>query len=284
MMTEKKEDGINNIVKSMAGEGISTGYERIDELTAGLHKPDLIIIAGRPCTGKTALTLNIAAYVAMVEGIPVAILSMEETKERLALRILASQARVNSVRLRSGNLSETELEKLKRVSDKISRAPLFIDDTPALTIQELQRKARGVKAEHGLGLVVIDYLQIMRSEAYKQGRDAEISEITRELKALGKEIDVPIIAISQIDRKVEERYDRHPMLSDLSESGAIENDADVIIFIYRDEIYNRADDNPTKGVAEIIIAKQRNGPTGMVKLAFMEDYGCFENLSGNRYR
>lgn len=283
-MTEKKTDGIDAIVQSRAGAGISTGYERIDELTAGLHKPDLIVIAGRPSTGKTALALNIAAYVAMVEGIPVAIFSMDETKEQLSLRILASQAKVNSRRIREGDLREADWEKLNRAAPEISKAPLFIDDTCCLTVQEIQRKAGIRKADHGLGLVVIDYLQLMRSDAYRGVRDQEIADITRNLKAMGKELGVPIIAISQLDRKVEDRVNRRPRLSDLRDSGAIEDDADVIAFIYRDEIYDRSDDNPEKGIAEIIIGKQRNGPTGMVKLAFLKDYGCFENLSGNRYR
>lgn len=295
MMTEKKTDDSdttsqNNIAfveRFFRGQdlfsGISTGYERIDELTAGLRKPDLIIIAGRPSMGKTALALNIATYVAMVEGITVGIFSMDESKDHLALRMLASEAKVSSKRIREGDLQETDSEKLCRAAGKLKEAPIFIDDTKCLTVQDIQRKTRILKADHGLGLVVIDYLQLMTSNAYRGVRDQEIADITRTLKAMGKELGVPIIAISQLNRKVDDRANRRPQLSDLRDSGAIEDDADVIAFIYRDDVYNSSSDNRAKGIAEIMIGKQRNGPTGVVKLAFLPDYACFENLKGDRY-
>lgn len=294
MMTEHKTD-VPDVQSSIAfveglnkrtglTSGISTGYKRIDELTAGLHKPDLFVIAGRPGVGKTALALNMATYVAMVEGIPVEIFSMDESKEQLSLRMLASEAEVSLRRIRKGELREGDWEKLAGPARALSKAPLFIDDTKGLTVQDIDRKARVMKANHGIGLVVIDYIQLMTSDAYRGVRDQEIADITRTLKAMGKELDVAIIAISQLSRKLEDRVNRRPQLSDLRDSGAIEDDADVIAFIYRDEIYNPSDDNPEKGVAEIIIGKQRNGPTGMVKLAFLEDYARFMNLSGNMYR
>lgn len=295
MMTEKKadskdatvQDGTSFIERLYKGKnlfsGISTGYERIDELTAGLQKPGLIIIAGRPSMGKTALALNIAVHVAMVERIPVSFFSLDEPKDRLALRILASEARVSLRRTSKGDLWEGELEKLSKVTEVLRNAPIFIDDKQGLTVLDIQKKTKTLKSDHGLGLVIIDYLQLMSSDAYKGVRDQEIADITRTLKAMGKELDVPIIAISQLSRRVDDRVNRRPQLSDLRDSGAIEDDADVIAFIYRDEVHNSSDDNPEKGIAEIIIGKQRNGPTGVVKLAFLPDYARFENLSGDRH-
>jgi replicative DNA helicase len=259
--------------------GVATGYERIDDLTSGFQKSDLIIIAGRPSMGKTAFALNIASHAALESGIPVAIFSLEMAKEQLALRMLASEAKVDSQRIRKGFLGETDWEKLVGAAGRLSEAPIFIDDTPAITVLEMKAKARRLKAESGLELILLDYLQLMRGGAYKDSREQEISEISRSLKALAKELNVPVVALSQLNRKVEDRTNRRPQMADLRESGAIEQDADVIAFIYRDEVYNKSEDNPERGLAEIIIGKQRNGPTGVVKLAFLEKYTCFENLA-----
>ena len=259
--------------------GVPTGFEKIDDLTSGLQKSELIIVAGRPSMGKTAFALNIAQHAAMEAGIHVAIFSLEMSKEQLAMRMLSSEARVDSQRLRKGFLGETDWPKLTTAAGRLSEAPLFIDDTPAITVLEMKAKSRRLKADSGLGLIILDYLQLMRSGSYKDSREQEISEISRSLKALAKELNVPIVALSQLNRKVEDRTNRRPQMADLRESGAIEQDADVIAFIYRDEVYNKSEDNPEKGLAEVIIGKQRNGPTGMAKLAFLEKYTCFENLA-----
>ncbi len=259
--------------------GVATGFDKIDDLTSGLQNSDLIIIAGRPSMGKTAFALNIAQYAALEMGVPVAIFSLEMAKEQLATRMLASEARVDSQRLRKGFLGETDWPKLTTAAGRLSEAPVYIDDTPAITVIEMKAKSRRLKAEAGLGLIILDYLQLMRGGAFKDSREQEISEISRSLKALAKELSVPVIALSQLNRKVEDRTSRRPQMADLRESGAIEQDADLIAFIYRDEVYNRSDDNPDKGIAEIIIGKQRNGPTGTVKLAFHEKYTRFENLA-----
>ena len=259
--------------------GVPTGFAKIDDLTSGLQKSELIIVAGRTSMGKTAFALNIAQHAAMEAGIHVAIFSLEMSKEQLAMRMLSSEARVDSQRLRKGFLGETDWPKLTTAAGRLSEAPLFIDDTPAITVLEMKAKARRLKAESGLGLIILDYLQLMRSGSFKDSREQEISEISRSLKALAKELNVPIVALSQLNRKVEDRTNRRPQMADLRESGAIEQDADVIAFIYRDEVYNKSEDNPEKGLAEVIIGKQRNGPTGMAKLAFLEKYTCFENLA-----
>jgi len=259
--------------------GVPTGFARIDDMTTGLQKSDLIIIAGRPSMGKTAFALNIAQHAATESGLPVAIFSLEMSKEQLALRMLSTTAKVDSQRLRKGFLGETDWPKLTTAAGILSEAPIFIDDTPAITALEMKAKARRLKAESGLGLIILDYLQLMRTGSFKDSREQEISEISRSLKALAKELNVPVIALSQLNRKVEDRTNRRPQMADLRESGAIEQDADVIAFIYRDEVYNKSEDNPEKGLAEIIIGKQRNGPTGTVKLAFLEKYTCFENLA-----
>lgn len=259
--------------------GVATGFEKLDEYTSGLQKSDLIIVAGRPSMGKTAFALNIAQYAAMESGVPAAVFSLEMSKEQLAMRMLASTAKVDSQRIRKGFLGETDWPKLTTAAGSLSEAPLFIDDTPAITVLEMKAKARRLKAEHGLGLIVVDYLQLMRSGGSRESREQEISEISRSLKALAKELSVPVIALSQLNRKVEDRTNRRPQMADLRESGAIEQDADVIAFIYRDEVYNKSEDNPEKGIAEVIIAKQRNGPTGTVKLAFLEKFTSFENLT-----
>jgi replicative DNA helicase len=259
--------------------GVPTGFTKLDELTSGLQPSDLIIVAGRPSMGKTALALDIAAHAAVEGAIPSAIFSLEMAKEQLALRMLCSEAKVDAHRLRGGFLSESDWPKLTRAAGSLSEAPIFIDDTPGLSALEMRAKSRRLKAEHNLGLVVVDYLQLMRGRVDSDTREQEISDISRSLKALAKELHVPVIALSQLNRRVEERGDKRPQLSDLRESGAIEQDADVIIFLYRDEVYNKSEDNPNKGKAEIIIGKQRNGPTDKFELAFLDKFTCFENLT-----
>jgi replicative DNA helicase len=257
--------------------GVATGFSRLDELTSGLQPSELIIVAGRPSMGKTAFALNIAQHAAIEARVPAAIFSLEMAKEQLALRMLCSEAKVDAHRLRGGFLSESDWPKLTRAAGNLSEAPIFIDDTPGLTALEMRAKSRRLKAERNLGLIIVDYLQLMRGKANSDTREQEISDISRSLKALAKELTVPVIALSQLNRRVEERGDRRPQLADLRESGAIEQDADVIIFLYREEVYSKSDEN--KGRAEIIIGKQRNGPTDKFELAFLDKYTCFENLS-----
>lgn len=266
--------------------GVPSGFEELDKLTSGFQPSDLVVIAGRPSMGKTAFSLNIAQYAAIEKKIPAALFSLEMSKEQLVLRMLCSEAKVDAHKLRGGFLGETDWPKLTRAAGILSEAPIFIDDTPALSVLEMRAKARRLMAEHEIGLVIVDYLQLMRGRGLSgrgrpssETREQEISEITRSLKALAKELNIPVIALSQLNRKVEERTDKRPHLADLRESGAIEQDADLIAFIYRDEIYNRADDNPNKGIAEVIIGKQRNGPVGEIKLAFLDKYTTFENLA-----
>jgi len=259
--------------------GVPTGFTKLDELTSGLQPSDLIIVAGRPSMGKTAFALNIATHAAAEARIPAAIFSLEMAKEQLALRMLCSEAKVDAHKLRGGFLSESDWPRLTRAAGALAEAPIFIDDTPGISALEMRAKSRRLKAEHNLGLVVVDYLQLMRGRADSDTREQEISDISRSLKALAKELSVPVIALSQLNRRVEERGDKRPQLADLRESGAIEQDADVIIFLYRDDVYNKSDDNPNKGKAEIIIGKQRNGPTDKFELAFLDKFTCFENLT-----
>jgi len=263
--------------------GVPTGFEMLDEKTSGLQKSDLVVVAGRPSMGKTALALNIAQYAAIEANIPVAIFSLEMSKEQLAFRMLSSEARVDSQRLRRGFPGETDWPKLTTAAGRLAEAPIFIDDTAAITVLEMKAKSRRLKAETGLGLVIVDYLQLMRSLGSRDSREQEISEISRSLKALAKELNIPVVALSQLNRQVEQRTNRRPQMADLRESGAIEQDADVIIFLYRDEVYNRTEDNPEKGIAEVIIGKQRNGPVGTVKLAFLEKFTRFENPARGDY-
>lgn len=257
--------------------GVPSHFADLDKLTAGFQPSDLIIIAGRPSMGKTALALNIARNAALDSGIPVGLFSLEMSKEQLAMRLLCSEARVDSHKIRTGFLSRQECAKMLMAAGYFMDAALYIDDTPAISSLELRAKARRMKADRGLGLIVVDYLQLMRSREGTERREQEISEISRSLKALAKELNIPVIALSQLNRKVEERHDKRPQLSDLRESGAIEQDADVIAFIYRDEVYNTS--TTDKGIAEISISKQRNGPTGRVKLAYINAYTRFENLA-----
>ena len=257
--------------------GVPTGYRELDQKTSGLQPGDLIVIAGRPSMGKTALALNIAQNAGMHTAVPVGIFSLEMSKEQLSLRMLSSEARIDSSKMRSGFLSESDLARINRAAGALYDLPIYIDDSPAISALEIRAKARRMKMEKGLGLVIVDYLQLMRGRASAERRELEISEISGSLKALAKEINLPVVALSQLNRKVEDRSNKRPVLSDLRESGAIEQDADVIVFIYRDEVYNKEEDNPNRGTAEINVAKQRNGPTGMVKLTFLEHCTRFED-------
>ena len=258
--------------------GVPSGYRDLDQRTAGFQPSDLIIVAGRPSMGKTAFCLNVVQYAAIEKRIPVGIFSLEMSKEQLVIRMLCSEAQVEGTRLRTGFLTESDWPRLTLAAGNLSDAPIFIDDAAALSVLELRAKARRLNAEHGLGMIMIDYLQLMRGRAKVESRQQEISEISRSLKALAKELNIPVIAVSQLSRRTEERQGMRPQLSDLRESGAIEQDADVIIFIYRDEVYNRSEDNPNRGKAEIIIGKQRNGPTGKIELAFLEKFTTFKEL------
>ncbi|WP_240744733.1 replicative DNA helicase [Desulforhopalus sp. IMCC35007] len=258
--------------------GVPTGYSMIDRMTAGLQPSDLIILAARPSMGKTSFAMNIAQHAALVEKIGVAVFSLEMSKEQLVMRLLSSAGRIDSQRIRTGKLHNEDWPKLTRAVGMLSEAPIFIDDTPAISVLEMRAKVRRLSAQHDIGLIVVDYLQLMRGRS-TENRTQEISEISRSLKALAKEHHVPVIALSQLNRGLESRTDKRPMMSDLRESGAIEQDADVICFIYRDEVYNKAEDNPERGSAEIIIGKQRNGPTGTAKLTFIKEFTMFENMS-----
>ena len=259
--------------------GVPTGFTELDKMTAGLQPSDLIILAGRPSMGKTAFAMNIAQHAAISDNIGVAVFSLEMSKEQLAMRLLCSVGHVDSQRVRTGRLQDEDWPKLTRAVGYLEQSPMFIDDTPAISVLEMRAKVRRLSSQHKLGLIVVDYLQLMRGRNATENRTQEISEISRSLKAMAKELNVPVIALSQLNRSLESRTDKRPMMSDLRESGAIEQDADVICFIYRDEVYNKAEDNPLKGISEIIIGKQRNGPTGTVKLTFVKEFTMFENLS-----
>jgi len=257
--------------------GIPTGFADLDKITSGLQLSDFIVIAGRPGMGKTAFCLNLCQNLAIRSKIPVGIFSLEMSKEQVVLRMLCSEARVDSSRLRKGKLNEKEWKRLTEAAGYLMEAPIFIDDSPVMSILEMKAKARRLKSMYDVGLIVVDYLQLMRTMHRMERREQEISEISRGLKALAKELNLPIIALSQLNRAVESRDNKRPRLADLRESGAIEQDADVIGFIYRDEVYNK-DREENKGIAEIIIEKQRNGPIGVVKLAFIDKYTKFDNL------
>jgi len=257
--------------------GVPTGYAQLDKMTAGLQPSDLLILAGRPSMGKTALALNVARNATLEGNVPTAFFSLEMSKEQLSMRLLCSEARIDSSRLRSGFFSREDWVKITDAAGALSEAPLYIDDSPDVTAMTIRAKARRLKMEKDLGLIFIDYLQLMRGQANIERRDLEISDISRSLKALAKELDLPVIALSQLNRKLEERSDKRPQLSDLRESGALEQDADVVAFIYRDEVYNKDENNPNRGKAELIVAKQRNGPVGTVPLTFLNAYTRFEN-------
>lgn len=255
--------------------GVSTGFTDLDRVTSGFQPADLIIVAGRPSMGKTAFALGVAQNAALNNKTSVAVFSLEMAKEQLVMRMLCSEARIDGSRLRGGMLKDTDWPKLARAAGQLAEAPIFIDDTGSISIMEMRAKARRLQAERGLGLIVVDYLQLMRGRTGTEGREREISEISRGLKALAKELGVPVVALSQLNRSLENRQDKRPMLSDLRESGAIEQDADVIAFVYRDEYYNKESEH--KGLAEVIIGKQRNGPTDTVTLKFFREYTRFEN-------
>ncbi len=263
-------------------QGVPTGFKDLDEMTSGLQKGDLVIVAGRPSMGKTAFILSIAMNASVIAKHPTAIFSLEMSKAQLAQRMLCAEARINMHLLRSGRLPQRDFPKLSLAAGPLSESPLFIDDTPGITVLELRAKTRRLKKQNGLNLVIIDYLQLMDSSTHLENRQQEISQISRSLKGLAKELDVPVIALSQLSRAPEQRGGDHkPQLSDLRESGAIEQDADVVMFVFREEFYNKED--PSKqGLAEIIIGKQRNGPTGSVILSFVKDYARFENLALDR--
>ena len=263
--------------------GLSTGFTDFDEQTSGLQPADLVIVAGRPSMGKTTFAMNLAENAAIKSKEPVAVFSMEMPADALAMRMLSSLGQIDQHRLRTGRLNDDDWPRLTSAIALLNEAPLFIDDTPALTSTELRARARRLKREHGLSLIVIDYIQLMQGsgKSSSENRATEISEISRSLKALAKELEVPVIALSQLNRSLEQRPNKRPIMSDLRESGAIEQDADLIVFIYRDEVYN--EDSPEKGKAEIIIGKQRNGPIGTVALTFQGKYTRFENFAFNNY-
>lgn len=256
--------------------GVPTGYTDLDEMTSGLQPSDLVIVAGRPSMGKTAFSMNIAEYAAVHAKQPVLVFSMEMSGASLAMRLMSSMGKIDQHKIRTGKLEESDWERLTEALGKLSESPVFIDDTPALSPAEVRSRARRVAKEHGLSLIVVDYLQLMQMPGMGDNRTLEISTISRNLKALAKELNVPVIALSQLNRSLEQRADKRPVMSDLRESGAIEQDADLIAFIYRDEVYH--EDTREKGVAEVIIAKQRNGPIGKVKLTFRGQYTRFENF------
>ena len=258
--------------------GVPTGYTKLDEMTSGLQGGDLIIIAGRPSMGKTALALNFAQFIAVDNGLPVAIFSMEMSSTQLAQRMLGSIARVDQHKMRTGRLNDTEWSNLSDAMGKLHETPIYIDETGAMNSLEVRARARRLKRQYSkLGLIVIDYLQLMSASSQGENRATEISEISRSLKAMAKELDVPVVALSQLNRALEQRPNKRPQMADLRESGAIEQDADLILAIYRDEVYNH--DTPDKGIAEINILKQRNGPIGTVKLTFLGQFTRFENYA-----
>ena len=274
-------NAMDNIEKASHNKGnvtgVATGFFDLDYRTAGMQPSDLILVAARPSMGKTAFVLNIAQYVAFKQAKTVAIFSLEMSKEQLVNRLFSMESKVDSQHLRTGNLSDVEWEKLIESAGVIGKSNLIIDDTPGISISELRSKCRKYKLEHNLEMIIIDYLQLMSGSGRStDSRQQEISDISRSLKALARELHVPVIALSQLSRAVEQRPDHRPMLSDLRESGAIEQDADVVMFIYRDDYYNK--DTEKKGIAEIIIAKQRNGPIGTVELVWLPDFTKFANL------
>ena len=276
-------DHIQELSKLNSGiTGVSTGYTDLDEMTSGLQKGDLIIVAGRPSMGKTTFSMNIAEYAAAHKKLPVAVFSMEMPAEQLTLRLLSSMGRVDQHRVRTGQLTDEDWPRIATAVKIFADVPMFIDDSPALSPNEVRARSRRLVREHGqLGLIVLDYLQLMQGSGRNENRTNEVSEISRSLKALAKELNVPIIVLSQLNRSLEQRPNKRPIMSDLRESGAIEQDADVIMFVYRDEVYNP--DSAEKGSAEIIIAKQRNGPIGTCRLTFLGKYTRFENYTPDVY-
>jgi len=262
--------------------GISTGFDDFDNKTSGLQRSDLIIVAGRPSMGKTTFAMNIAEHAAIKSGMPIAVFSLEMPAEQLVLRMMSSLGHIDQHKVRTGKLDDDDWPRLTSAIGILSEAKLFIDDSPGLSPMEIRARARRLQREQGkLGMIIIDYLQLMQTSGKSENRTNEISEISRSLKSLAKELDVPVVALSQLNRNLEARTDKRPVLSDLRESGSIEQDADLVVFIYRDEVYN--EDSPDKGLAEIIISKQRNGPIGRVKLTFLGQYTRFENFAADTY-
>ncbi len=257
--------------------GVPSGFVDLDLITAGFQPSDFVVVAARPGMGKTSLCLNIAQYVGTKKNVPVAIFSLEMSKDQIAQRMLCSEARIDAAKVRKGFIAEREWPELARAAGRLAEANIFIDDTPSISVLELRAKSRRLKAEKDLGLVIVDYLQLMRGYGRPENRQQEISEISRSLKAMARELNVPVIAVSQLSRAVEQRTPKRPQLSDLRESGAIEQDADLVLLIYREDYYNP--NSSKKGIAEIIVAKQRNGPIGTVDLMFQKDYARFENLA-----
>lgn len=272
---------VESVMKPVADgvTGLATGYRELDAMTRGLQPSDLIIIAARPAMGKTALALNLAMRVALMQGTPVGVFSLEMSERQLVQRMICLWGKISQDHLATGRLDQAEGRRFFETADLLGRAPVYINETPAISTLELRSQARRLRAEHGLGLIVVDYLQLMRSTRRTDSRELEISDISRSLKALAKELNVPVVALSQLNRRLEERTDKRPMLSDLRESGAIEQDADLVLFIYRDEVYDKRPDNPRRGIAELILGKHRNGRTGSVELAFLPQYTAFEELT-----
>jgi replicative DNA helicase len=275
----KTMDKIDTLLQSGGAiTGVPTGYHDFDEMTSGLQPSDLVIVAGRPSMGKTMLAMNMAEHVVIKSKLPVLVFSMEMPGESIVMRLLSSLCRIDQLRIRTGKLDDADWPRISSTVSMLSEVPLYIDDAPALSPAEVRARARRLQKEVGkLGLIIVDYLQLMQVPGNSENRTAEISEISRALKNLAKELNVPVIALSQLNRSLEQRADKRPVMSDLRESGAIEQDADLIVFIYRDEVYN--ENSPDKGIAEIIIGKQRNGPIGKVRLTFLGQYSCFENYS-----
>lgn len=273
----KAVDRIDTLYQSdTAYTGVPTGFDDFDNMTSGLQKADLVIIAGRPSMGKTSFVMNLVENAAIKHKQPVAVFSMEMPGDQLVMRMMASLGRINSNKIRTGKLEDADWPRLTSAVGILNDAPIFIDDTPGLNPMEIRARARRIMREHGLGMIVIDYLQLMQSaKGTSENRATEISEISRSLKGLAKELGVPVLALSQLNRSLEQRPNKRPIMSDLRESGAIEQDADLIVFIYRDQVYN--EDSPDAGTAEIIIGKQRNGPIGMVRLTFLGEFTRFEN-------
>ncbi len=260
--------------------GVSTGFKDLDEMTSGLQKGDMVVVAARPAMGKTTFAMNLVEHAVMSGTKPVIVFSMEMPAEQLIMRLLSSIGRINQTKVRTGKLEDEDWPKLSAAISKLKDRPLFIDDTPALSPNELRSRTRRIAREHGTpGLIMIDYIQLMQVTGSTEGRTAEISEISRSIKSMAKEFECPVVALSQLNRGVEQRPNKRPVNSDLRESGAIEQDADIIMFIYRDEVYN--EESADKGIAEIIIGKQRNGPIGTARLAFIGKYVRFDNLAMN---
>ncbi|PIP20051.1 MAG: replicative DNA helicase [Candidatus Omnitrophica bacterium CG23_combo_of_CG06-09_8_20_14_all_40_11] len=280
-LKEVIKDSIENIdrlyQKKAHVTGIPSGFIDFDSKTSGLQESDLIVIAGRPSMGKSAFALGIAEYAGVIEKIPLAFFSLEMSKEQLVQRMLCAHAKVDAHKVRTGYLSPSDWPRLTAAAGKLSEASIFIDDSPAISVMELRAKARRLKAHQDIKLIILDYMQLMRGSGHEENRQQEISDISRSLKSLARELDVPIVAISQLSRAVEARTDHRPQLSDLRESGAIEQDADVVVLILREEYYKPTPEN--EGIAEVIIAKQRNGPVGSMKLAFIKEYTRFENIA-----